>query len=108
MDGLTEARQTIEECDREMAALFEKRMAAVREIALYKKERGLPVYVPEREQELLLKNSALIRDPAVLKYYRQFLQEVMDVSKQYQEALISGTEARNGEIRQGSGGEEIS
>ena len=32
----------------DMKTLFEKRIAAVREIALYKKERGLPVYVPER------------------------------------------------------------
>lgn len=89
MDGLTEARQAIEECDREMAALFEKRMEAVREIARYKKEHGLPVHVPERERELLLKNSALIRDPAVREYYLEFLQDVMDVSKRYQEALMS-------------------
>ena len=90
MDALAAARQVIEECDREMAALFEKRMAAAKDIAFCKKERGLPVYVPEREAWLLEKNSALISDPAVRAYYGEFLRQIMDVSKRYQQELISG------------------
>ena len=89
MDRLAEARQVIGECDREMAALFEKRLAAAKEIALYKKEHGLPVYVPEREKEVLEKNAARIRDPEVRGYYREFLQHTMDVSKRCQAELIS-------------------
>ena len=90
MDELAAARQVIDECDREMAVLFEKRMGAAKEIALYKKERGLPIYVPEREKEQLAKNSVLIRDPAIRAQYTYFLQHVMNASKRYQRELISG------------------
>lgn len=91
MDKLIAARQVIEACDREMAALFEKRMAAASDIAFYKKERGLPIYMPEREKELLEKNSAMIGDPAVRAQYKQFFQHLLNASKRYQRELIRGT-----------------
>ncbi|MBQ3955323.1 MAG: chorismate mutase, partial [Clostridia bacterium] len=52
MNELDLARRTISEVDLEMAALFSRRMEAVKRIAAYKKERGLPVYDPAREDEL--------------------------------------------------------
>ena len=90
MDELERARQIIDETDREMAALFEKRMEAARTIGFYKKERGLPIYAPEREKALIEKNAALIADPTVRAHYMQFLQHTMNASKRYQRELISG------------------
>ena len=96
MEELTAAREIIDACDREMAALFEKRMAAAKSIALYKIEHGLPICVPEREQAVLKKNTALIHDAELHGYYIQFLQQIMDISKNYQEKLISDeTEVRS-------------
>ena len=90
MTDLERARQEIDEADRGMAALFEKRMRASEVVARYKKERGLPIYVPEREQEVLEKNAALIGDPAIRAHYIQFLQHTMNASKRYQRELITG------------------
>ena len=90
MDELEMARQTIDECDREMAALFEKRMKAAEAVAHYKKERGLPIYAPEREQLVIEKNSALVRDPSIRAHYIRFMQHMMNASKRYQRELISG------------------
>ena len=47
MNELDLARRTISEVDLEMAALFSRRMEAVKRVAAYKKERGLPV-LPDR------------------------------------------------------------
>ena len=43
MNELQEARDVIQGVDRQMAVLFEERMEAVRKVAAYKKERGIPV-----------------------------------------------------------------
>ena len=66
MDKLTEAREIIGQADKEIAALFEKRMQAVRTVAEYKRENGLPVFDSAREEQLLKKkqnaNSQKIKD----------------------------------------------
>lgn len=90
MDQLNESRQTINEIDREMAALFERRMQAVKHIAEYKKERGLPIYDAAREQAVVERNAQYVRDNDVRSYYVRFLHDMMAVSKQYQERVISG------------------
>lgn len=90
MDKLDKARLDINEIDREMAELFERRMQAAKEIAAYKKERALPIYDPERENALIQKNASYIRDYHIRSYYARFLQEELAVSKQYQESIISG------------------
>ena len=53
MDQLQDARTQINEIDKEMAALFERRMQAARVIAEYKKERGLQIYDAKRERALI-------------------------------------------------------
>ena len=91
MDNLQDARSAINEIDREMAALFERRMQAAKVIAEYKKEHGLQIYDAQRERAVIEKNSAYINDYEIRSYYVRFLNDVMAVSKQYQEHLISGT-----------------
>lgn len=90
MDKLTEARTAINTIDKEMAALFERRMQAVKSVAEYKKEHGLPIYDAAREQAVIERNCAYIGDYDVRSYYARFLNDMMAVSKQYQERLISG------------------
>ena len=50
---IKELRSRIDGIDEELVALFLRRMAVSAEIGAYKKERGLPIFVPEREQEKL-------------------------------------------------------
>ena len=68
MDQLQDARTQINEIDKEMAALFERRMQAARVIAEYKKERGLQIYDAKRERALIEKNSAYIKDYDIRSY----------------------------------------
>lgn len=90
MKDIQEARDDIRRADRAIAELFVKRMEAVREVAAYKKARGLPVLDAAQEKRVLERNAAYIEDDVLRQYYLRFLQHTMDVSRQYQERLIEG------------------
>ncbi|MCQ2461894.1 MAG: chorismate mutase [Clostridia bacterium] len=90
MTELEKARRIIDEADREIARQFEKRMKAVENAAKYKAENALPVYDADREKQVIEKNAAYITDDAIRSYYGIFQKSVMDVSKKYQERLLSG------------------
>lgn len=90
MDKLQQARKTISEIDMEMARLFVRRMEAAVQVAEYKKERGLPIFDGAREKEILEKGSARVDDPVIREHYVRFLQNNMDVSKDYQRQLLEG------------------
>ncbi len=84
MSDLNEARQIINDVDRKMAELFEKRMDAACLIAEYKKENGLPIDDFKREEEIIEKNSALIQNGDYRPYYEAFLRNNISLSKQLQ------------------------
>ena len=86
---LKEARETISRIDAEMALLFTQRMEAAREIAAYKKERGLPIEDREQEKRVIDAHSRQIEDESLRSFYIRFLQNTMDVSKQWQHHLMS-------------------
>ena len=46
-------RKTIDEIDDGIVDLYRRRMETVREISRYKREKGLPVADPAREEQLL-------------------------------------------------------
>ena len=93
MDKLTEARKIINSVDAEMAKLFCRRMAAVKDVLEYKREHGLPVLDTARENAVMEANSALIDDEALKEYYISFIRATMAVSREYQRSLLSGMRA---------------
>ena len=90
MGELDASRAEISRIDGQMARLFEERMHQVEKIAAYKREHGLPIRDPAREDALLARCRDLIRDPAVESLYVEYLRRVMDLSCRYQEGLIEG------------------
>lgn len=90
MKELESIRAQIEETDKKIAELFEKRMNFAKDIALYKKERGLSVKDASREKSLIDKNRTYITNPQIEEYYVQLQKKVMELSCNYQERLISG------------------
>lgn len=90
MKEIDDNRKEIEEIDRQMAELFEKRMLAAGNIAAYKKEMGLPIRDFARESALLEKNRKYIASPEIEDYYVRFLQNTISVSCDYQEMLNEG------------------
>ena len=89
-DRLRQAREQIGETDREMARLFLKRMDAARDIAAYKRERGLPILDAAQERVVIERNLAYIDDDELRGLYVHFLKNMMDISKTYQRRLTEG------------------
>ncbi len=90
MSNLKEAREIINRVDREMARLFLERMHAVRLVAEYKREHGLSILDPEREREVIERNSELIEDDDIRAYYVKYLEDTMAVSRSYQSKILEG------------------
>ena len=88
MNTLEKARIEINQIDQEMARLFEARLAVVEDVLAYKQANGLAIFDPVREKEVIARNSLLIKNEGYIPYYQNFLQHLMDVSKDYQVALL--------------------
>lgn len=90
MKDIKKLREQINEIDQKMALLFEERMKVSSEVATYKKENALPIFDAKREEEVIAKNVNFIVDPQIKEYYVSYLKDVMEISKKYQELLLSG------------------
>lgn len=93
MDALEQARAEIDTVDAQLAALFERRMAAVLQVAEYKRAHGLPIYDAAREAAVLEKAAARIQQPALRPYYKDHVQHMMDIAKQYEAAVLGRNRA---------------
>ncbi|MBR5646126.1 MAG: chorismate mutase [Treponema sp.] len=91
MENLEENRKKINEIDEKIAELFEQRMDAAYQIALYKKEFGLQIFDSAREEELCKRELEQIKNPDYKSYYLEFLQDLMNVSKKYQSFIVEGS-----------------
>ena len=103
MDALDKARREIDTVDAALAALFERRMAAVLAVAEYKKAHGLPIFDAAREAVVLDKAEARIQDPALRPYYRDHVQNMMDVAKQYEAEVLGRNRAAEAVEKASSG-----
>ena len=90
MDGLQNARETINRVDREMARLFTERMEAAKEVARYKRAHALQITDASREEEVIERNSALIEDETLRTYYVSFLRHNIELSKTLQHRMLDG------------------
>ncbi len=80
---LTELRQQIDGIDQELVRLFAQRMEVAAQIGDYKKEHGLPIFVPAREREKLKSVAELA--PAELKNDTMALYSILfELSRSYQ------------------------
>lgn len=82
-DSLQGCREQIDTIDAQMLRLFEARMAVSASIAEIKKEQGLPVFDPAREEEVLAKVCGSLPDD-LRSYGKQLFRTLMDLSKDYQ------------------------
>lgn len=104
MDGLEQARLSIREVDRQIAALFEERMRLAALALEHKKALGLPVCDPEQEARVLERGLEDISDLALKEPYSRLLKTIIDISRSRQEDLLGaekpGTVSfRSGDVR---------
>ncbi len=84
---ISNARQLIDSIDRQITDLFCQRMACSAAIGAYKKEQGLPIFVPEREQ-MILRTLAEQAAPEYKEYVQMLYTRIFELSRQYQTSLI--------------------
>lgn len=89
---LNEIRGEIDEVNQEMLRLLVKRLQLCSDVAEYKKARGLPVYVPEREKAILdwAESTA---GPGFAPYARRFFEQVMALGRDYENGVMGGAES---------------
>ena len=92
MNELEEAREEIIRTDREIAALFERRMKACEKIGRYKATRGLPIRDPDREALVIERGAGAINDPDMIPLYRRFQRKVIELSCDLQSNLTKSSE----------------
>lgn len=85
---LQEIRKLIDEIDKKLIGLFEKRMDLLRLIAKYKKEKNLSVLDLKREEIVNKKNILYLSNKEYTPYLKDFFKQLMRISCSYQRALL--------------------
>lgn len=80
---LTEIRKEINRVDDQLVKLFVERMELASQVAAYKRENNMPIFVPAREREIL-KKVAEQAGPEFGSYARLLYATIMDLSRSHQ------------------------
>lgn len=83
---LQDLRRQIDGIDDQLVQLFAQRMAVSADIAAYKKEQNLPIFVPAREREKLL-DVAEKAGAEMANYTRVLYSMLFELSRSYQSKL---------------------
>ena len=80
---IQELRNEIDSIDQELVKLFCRRMDVSAQVAEYKKENNMPIYVPSREREILA-SVAQMAGPEMGTYSRVLYSMLFELSRSYQ------------------------
>jgi len=89
MNELENLREKIDAIDKEMIALFEKRMDIVADIAAYKIKNNLPILNQNREDIVISKVKAIVKNNDYTDSAIDFIKDIMEISKKFQQKIIS-------------------
>ena len=90
MRELKEVRLELDQVDRQIVALFERRMTLGLEVARCKAQAGLAVLDPQREKQVLESRAAFLRDPAWRPQLETLYQTLMALSREAQARYLEG------------------
>ena len=85
-------RNSVRNIDKELAALFEKRLALSKSIAQCKLKAEIPVFDGKREAKNIEELAQLIEDMSARPDFIRWYQMLMDISKKVQNRFIRGEE----------------
>lgn len=86
---LEKQRAEIDAIDREIVALFERRMQVVVDVARIKKENGIAILDANREKEVIAKVQSYLKDAALKEELAEAYETLMKVSKDYQKKRMN-------------------
>ena len=98
-------RNEIDEIDDSLVKLFEKRMQSTARLAKHKKEHSVPVSDRTREREIIYRMSGKVA-PELAGYTKSLYNTLFDLSKSYQNSLISPETKLASEIKKSLEGSE--
>lgn len=88
MKDLKTCREEIDAIDKEIIALFEKRMHVSKDVITYKLAHDMQIFQKDREKEVIQKNVDRLEDKSLESYAKTFVQDTMNLSKSYQSTFI--------------------
>ncbi|MBR3765009.1 MAG: chorismate mutase [Clostridia bacterium] len=88
MEELQKTRAALDEVDREIVRLFEKRMLLSRDVAAYKIAHAMPVLDRSREEQVLASRCAMLQDAHWAPSVRELFVKIMALSRAEQERLL--------------------
>ena len=86
---LHKQRAEIDAIDREIVALFERRMQVVVDVARIKKENSIAILDANREKEVIAKVQSYLKDDHLKEELAEAYETLMKVSKDYQKKRIN-------------------
>ena len=89
MNELENLRERIDTIDKELIALFEERMDVVNDIAEYKIKNNLAILNQNREDIVISKVKAIVKNKEYTDSAIDFIKDIMEISKKFQQKLIS-------------------
>jgi chorismate mutase len=79
MDNIEDLRERIDSIDDELLRLFNERAKLALEIGRMKKNQGLPIHIPSREEQILVRvqqeNPGPLSPTSIARLYQQLIQE---------------------------------
>lgn len=81
-------RKKIDKIDKKLVSLFEKRMDTAKKVGIYKKERGLEIFCPDRENIIIKKRTKQTKNPDYKKYTAEFFEDIMRISRSIQATIV--------------------
>lgn len=98
MSELENLRKNINDIDKKLTDIFEKRMKTVLKIAQYKKENKLPILNQNRENEVIKNNLNYLKDDEFKEGLEEFFKQIMSISREYQSKKLFEKEVNNARI----------
>lgn len=89
MSELDTLRQKIDDIDKEIVALYEKRMEVSRDVGRYKLREHLPILDSSREMEILHKKADMVDRAEMKPYVVALYEQIMAQSRMIQTKLIN-------------------
>ena len=88
MLDIDKLRDEIDDIDKQIIELFEKRMDVVLNVAKYKMERNLPIFNGARENAVIEKNLKRLKNKDYSDYAEKFLNDMMTTSRELQQSIM--------------------
>ncbi|MEG0780467.1 MAG: chorismate mutase [Oscillospiraceae bacterium] len=88
IEELESLRRALDDIDRQLVAIFERRMALSAQIGAVKGEKGLPVLDEKRRDAVLRGCVAGLDDPSLTPYVETLYETILALSCRRQEELV--------------------